>query len=219
VRRRTWASAALANDTRVWQASDFVGNNLPVQLDGVSVTIDGKSAFVEYISPKQVNVQAPSDSATGAVNVVVTNNGHSSAPATAQLQAVAPALFMTPASNAIASVLPNYTAVTSTAPAMPEEPVVLWGTGFGATNPIVPAGVIVTGAPATLTLPVVTVGGMQVPVKSCILVMGSVGLYQVTIQLPRALSRCWRPSTVSHAVRRDAPGGAPVIYRASGLMA
>jgi len=174
----------LANDTRVWQSSDFVGNNLPVQLDGVSVTIDGKSAFVEYISPTQINVQAPSDSATGTVNVVVTNNGHASAPATAQLEAVAPALFMTPASNAIASVLPNYTAVTSTAPAMPGDLIVLWGTGFGATNPNVPAGTIVTGAPATPTLPVVTVGGMQVTVNSCILVTGSVGLYQIAIQLP-----------------------------------
>jgi uncharacterized protein (TIGR03437 family) len=91
---------------------------------------------------------------------------------------------MTPASNAIASVLPNYTAVTSTAPAMPGDLVVLWGTGFGATSPIVPAGTIVTGAPATLTLPVVTIGGMQVPVNSCILLTGSVGLYQITIQLP-----------------------------------
>jgi uncharacterized protein (TIGR03437 family) len=175
---------ALADTTRTWQSADFVGNNLPVQLDGVSVTIDGKSAFAEYISPTQINVQAPSDSATGAVNVVVTNNGHSSPPATAQLEAVAPALFMTPASNAIASVLPNYTPVTSTAPAMPGDLVVLWGTGFGATNPIVPAGTIVTGAPATLALPVVTVGGMPATVVSCVLVTGSVGLYQIAIQLP-----------------------------------
>jgi uncharacterized protein (TIGR03437 family) len=177
----------LANDTRVWQSSDFVGNNLPVQLDGVSVTIDGRPAFVEYISPTQINVQAPSDSATGTVNVVVTNNGHPSAPAQAQLQAVAPALFMTPASNAIASVLPSYTPVTSAAPAMPGDLVVLWGTGFGVTNPIVPAGTIVTGAPATPTLPVVTVGGVQVPVNSCILVTGSVGLYQITIRLPASV--------------------------------
>jgi uncharacterized protein (TIGR03437 family) len=67
---------------------------------------------------------------------------------------------------------------------MPGDLVVLWGTGFGATSPIVPAGTIVTGAPATLTLPVVTIGGMQVPVNSCILLTGSVGLYQITIQLP-----------------------------------
>lgn len=174
----------LAKDTRLWQSSDFNGNNLPTQLDGTSVTIDGIPAYVEYISPTQINVLAPADSTTGSVNVVVTNNGQSSAPATVQLQTYAPAFFMPPAYNAIASALPNYTAVTSTAPAMPGDMVVLWGTGFGPTTPQVPAGTTVTGAPVTSTLPVVTVGGVQVPVISSVLTTGTVGLYQITIQLP-----------------------------------
>jgi uncharacterized protein (TIGR03437 family) len=174
----------LANTTRTWQASDFTGNDLPTSLSGVSVTIDGEPAFVEYISPTQINVQAPSDSTLGNVQVVVDNNGALSAPATAQLQAVAPALFITPASNAIASVLPNYAPVTSSAPAMPGGLVVLWGTGFGPANPPTPAGTIVAGAPATATVPVVTVGGVQVPVVSSVLTTGTAGLYQITIQLP-----------------------------------
>jgi uncharacterized protein (TIGR03437 family) len=175
---------ALADTTRTWQSSDFVGSNLPTALDGVSVTIDGMTAYVEYISPTQINVLAPSDNTTGYVNVVVNNNGHSSAPATAQLQTYAPALFMTPQSNAIASVLPKYTPVTSTAPAHAGDLVVLWCTGLGPTNPPTPAGAIVTSAPATATLPVVTVGGMQVPVISSVMTTGTVGLYQITIQLP-----------------------------------
>jgi len=53
------------------------------------------------------------------------------------------------------------------------------------TNPAtIYAGTVVSGAPATSALPVVTVGGMPVPVISSILTAGSVGLYQVTIQLP-----------------------------------
>ena len=72
----------LANTTRTWRSSDFVGDDLPTSLDGVSVSIDGQPAFVEYISPTQINVQAPSDSMVGAVNVVVDNNGAVSAPAT-----------------------------------------------------------------------------------------------------------------------------------------
>jgi uncharacterized protein (TIGR03437 family) len=190
--------AGLANDTRVWQSSDFVGNNLPVSLDGVSVTIDGRSAFVEYISPTQINVQAPADTATGAVNVVVTNTGRSSAPATAQLQAVAPALFMS-GTSAIASLLPGYTPVSATAPAMAGDLVVLWGTGFGPTNPSAPAGTIVTGAPAMSTPPVVTVGGVQVPVVSSVLTTGTVGLYQITIQLPA-----------------NVPAGTPVVQASIG---
>ena len=50
----------------------------------------------------------------------------------------------------------------------------LWATGFG----------LVTGAPATSTLPVVTVGGVEVPVVSSVLTTGTAGLYQITIQLP-----------------------------------
>ena len=49
----------LASDSRPWQASDFDGINAPTMLDGTSVTIGGQPAFVDYISPTQVNVQAP----------------------------------------------------------------------------------------------------------------------------------------------------------------
>jgi hypothetical protein len=91
----------LANTTRTWQASDFTGNDLPASLSGVSVTINGLPAFVEYTSPTQINVLAPSDSTTGSVNVVVNNNGLLSAPATAQLQMYAPAFFINPATSLV----------------------------------------------------------------------------------------------------------------------
>jgi uncharacterized protein (TIGR03437 family) len=160
--------------------------NLPTQLDGVSVTIDGIAAFVDYISPTQINVQAPSDAALGAVSVVVTNNGAVSAPVTAQLQAAAPAFFLyLGTSYALASRLPNYAEVGEpSAPAKPGDTLVLWGTGFGATSPSVAAGTVVTGTPAVVTAPIVTVGGMAVPVIDTILTAGSAGLYQITIQLP-----------------------------------
>jgi uncharacterized protein (TIGR03437 family) len=180
------SNLANTNPGRIWNAEDFASAALPTQLDGVSVSIDGIPAFVEYISPTQINVQAPSDNVVGAVNVVVTNNGAASAPALAQLQAAAPAFFMYPdTNNAVASRLPDYAAVgTSSAPAVPGETIVLWGTGFGPTSPAVAAGTVVSGTPATLALPVVTLGGMPVTVVSAILTAGSAGLYQITIQLP-----------------------------------
>ena len=49
------------------------------------------------------------------------------------------------------------------------------------------AGEVVTGAPPTWTLPVVTVGGMEVPVVSSVLATGTAGLYQITIQLPASV--------------------------------
>ncbi len=176
---------------RAWTASELVNGSLPTSLDGVSVTIHGKPAFVYYISPTQINVQAPSDSFVGPVNVVVTNNSEASAPATAQLQAFAPAFFMYLGTNyAIASRLPDYallgnpSVIPGTAPAKPGDVVTLWGTGFGATNPAVQAGTAVSGAPAVVTLPTVTVGGVVAQVINTVLSPGSAGLYQVTVQLP-----------------------------------
>jgi uncharacterized protein (TIGR03437 family) len=187
------SNLANTNTGQSWSASEIVNGNLPTLLDGVSVTIDGKPAFVAYVSPNQINVQAPSDATVGAVSVVVTNNGAVSAPATAQLQPVAPAFFQDPGTDyASASRLPGYTpvadpsAVPGAVAAKPGDIVVLWGTGFGATNPAVAAGILVTGAPVAVTTPTVTVGGVTAPVISAVLTPGTAGLYQVTIQIPQA---------------------------------
>jgi hypothetical protein len=64
----TWITirgSNLSAATRIWTDSDFSGNNLPTQLDGVSVTANGKPAYVYYISPTQLNVLAPDDPAQG----------------------------------------------------------------------------------------------------------------------------------------------------------
>ena len=69
-----------ALNLRIWTSADFLNNQMPVALDSVSATINGKSAFVWYVSPSQVNVLTPPDAISGSVNVVVTNNGASNAP-------------------------------------------------------------------------------------------------------------------------------------------
>src|ERR1700678_3220574 len=65
---------------RGWGGSDFNGVNAPTSLDGTSVTIGGQAAFIDYISPGQVNAQVPSNVGTGTQQVVVkTANGSSTA--------------------------------------------------------------------------------------------------------------------------------------------
>jgi uncharacterized protein (TIGR03437 family) len=184
---------ANTNPGRTWRPDEVVNGALPTSLDGVSVTIDGKAAFVYYISPTQINVQAPADATAGTVNVVVTNNGVSSGAAQVQLQAAAPAFFQFGSTYyAVASRLPDYQlladpgAVAGTVPAKPGDIVVLWGTGFGATTPSVPAGQVVTGLPAA-PLPTVTLGGVAARVINSILTAGTAGLYQVTIQIPNSV--------------------------------
>ena len=66
------------------QTATFSGN-FPTTLGNVSVKIDGKSAYVYYISSGLINVQAPDDTALGTVNVTVTNSVGTSAAVTATL--------------------------------------------------------------------------------------------------------------------------------------
>ena len=80
----------LAGTTRAWRLSDFNKGKAPASVDGVTVTVGGKPAYISFVSPGQVNVQVPADVSTGAsVAVVVTYGGQSSAPGTLAIQPLA----------------------------------------------------------------------------------------------------------------------------------
>src|ERR1035437_9516217 len=70
----------LAATTRGWAGADFTGTQAPTSLDAVKVTIGGQAAFLDYISPTQVNAQVPSGTPTGTQQMTVsTPAGASSA--------------------------------------------------------------------------------------------------------------------------------------------
>jgi len=93
----------LAGKTRPWAIADFMGSALPTQLDGVGVKINGHTAYVAYIRPSQINVQAPARSALGPVAVEVNNNDANAAASGAQLQAASPAFFLWNGKYAVAT--------------------------------------------------------------------------------------------------------------------
>ncbi|HMC59757.1 MAG TPA: choice-of-anchor V domain-containing protein, partial [Candidatus Solibacter sp.] len=200
----------LANSSRSWTGGDFTGNALPTALDGVSVTIDGKAAYVGYISPTQINVLAPAASAQGPVAVQVANNGLTGAAATAQLQTAAPAFFLWSGKYAVATrsdfslVAPaNLFQGVTTTPAKPGDVIILWGTGFGATTPVVDPGVLppsdqLAGVANTVT---VTVAGVPATVVGAALAPGNAGLYQIAVQIPDSVS----------------DGDQPVVTQVSGI--
>ncbi|HTP34261.1 MAG TPA: hypothetical protein VMJ75_18915, partial [Candidatus Acidoferrales bacterium] len=57
--------------SQTWASSDFKGNAAPTALGATTVTIGGQSAFIDYVSPTQVNAQVPSNVAPGPQPVVV----------------------------------------------------------------------------------------------------------------------------------------------------
>jgi uncharacterized protein (TIGR03437 family) len=192
----SWVSiygTGLAATTRPWQASDFSGNNLPTTLDGVSVLIDGKKAAISYVSPGQLNVQAPTDTATGAVPVQVTNSLGVAA-GTATLQAYSPAFFTFQAKYAAAVhnsdgvyVAPagSFGSAATSRPAQPGETLQIYATGLGPTTPAVPAGQLVgSAAPlANLTQLKVTIGGVAATVQFAGIV--AAGEYQINVLVPQ----------------------------------
>lgn len=186
--------ANIADPGRGYRPNEIVNGQLPTSLDGVGVTIDGKPAFVGFIGQHQINVVAPDDTVQGPVTVVVTNNGTASAPATAQFQPYAPGLFEWGATNyattiryADGTLVGNPSAVPGSVAAKPGDTLILFGTGFGPTQPATPSGLLVTAASPTASMPAVTVGGISVNVIGATSSPGTVGVYQIEIQLPQSI--------------------------------
>ena len=181
-----------AGDTRIWQASDFVNNQMPTQLDGVGATVNGKSAYVYYISPTQINILTTPDAISGSVQVQVTNIGAASAFYTATAQAASPSFFIfnggpyVAATHANGSLLgPTGLYPGFTTSAAPGETVVLYANGFGQTSvPVVSGSSTQSG---TLSpLPVITVGGIAATVQFAGLVVP--GEFQFNVVLPTTVS-------------------------------
>jgi uncharacterized protein (TIGR03437 family) len=174
--------------TRSWTSSDFSGTNLPISLSGISVTINSNPAYVEYISPTQINAIAPDDDTIGPVQVQVTTPQGASYAGTVLKQKLSPAFF-TYQSGTTSYVVAVHTDGTlvgpagpSSRPAVPSEIIEIYATSFGATNPALPTSQLVS-QPAPLVLPAtVSVGGVNAPVQWAGLV--SSGLYQLNVTVP-----------------------------------
>jgi len=185
----------LASTTGDWSSS-IVNGALPTSLDGVSVAMGGKPAYVYYISPGQLNVLAP-DLPAGPTTVTVTTPGGTGASFTTTASLYGPAFFLWPGSQAVATrqdysyaVKAGTFAGATTVAAKPGDVLVLWGTGFGPTMPAAPVGVSVPGSGgyATASAPTVTIDNTSAIVYGAALAPGSAGLYQIAIQVPTTLA-------------------------------
>lgn len=199
----------LARTTRTWGNADFVNGKLPESLDGVSVKINGKAAYLYFVSPSQLNILAPDDTATGAVTIEVTAPD-GKATGTVNMQALAPAFFAfdpqgrsypaaVHADGVYAGPPGLFGAAATVRAANPNDPVLLFGHGFGKTNPVRPTSdVVLSPAPlegaGSLRL---TVGGAPARVDFAGLI--SSGLQQFNIVVPQV-----------------APGEQPIIGELNG---
>jgi len=196
----SWVSiygSNLAGTTAVW------GGDFPTSLGGVTVTINGKPAYLWFVSPTQINLQAPDDTSRGLVQVVITNSSAGSASATVTLGSAGPSFSLLDGKHVAGIILrPNGTGAFGggtydilgptgsslgyrTVAATSGDSIILFGVGFGPTNPSVPAGKAFSGAAATT-------GTVQFQINSKSTVpafagLTSAGLYQFNLVVPAGL--------------------------------
>lgn len=196
---------------RTWAGSDFKGNQAPSTLGGTTVTIAGQQAFIDFVSPNQVNAQVPSGVPVGQQPVVVTTAGGSSASYFATVNAVQPGLLAPPAfklkagqyavalfPDGVTFVLPRgITNAVPNAPAKPGDTITFYGVGFGPVTPDSPAGQIVQQTDALQSTFRASFAGVPATVTYAGLVRGFVGLYQFNVVVPNVAASDAVPFTFS----------------------
>ena len=193
-----------ANNPGQWTASDFNGVNAPTSLDGISVSVNGKPAYVWYLSPAQLNVQAPEDSTLGNVAITVTNCKATSPQFMFARQALAPGLLAPPNYSAngteymVATFASDgaYVLNTSTGaslglnsrPAKPGDLIIAYGVGFGDVTPAILPGVIVQQGNALANPVTISFGSANATLAYAGLAGNFLGLYEFYITVPSGLA-------------------------------
>jgi uncharacterized protein (TIGR03437 family) len=199
---------------------DFVNGAYPNELSCVSVMVTGPgipnpvSIPVTFIEADQINAQLPRFSGTGPITLQLslnpgqTNAFTSDLDTYTTLQPFAPAFFLFANSTSIAAqlggtatVIGNPAVIPGAQPAQPGQIVTLYGTGFGDTNPLVPAGQLTTGQAPLVNGVTVTVGTVTLAPSDVLyagLTPGSIsGLYQFNVLIPQSTPNGNIPVTIS----------------------
>jgi uncharacterized protein (TIGR03437 family) len=201
----------LSGSTRSWAGPDFNGANAPTALDNVLVTINTRRAFVGYSSPTQINVQAPADTAAGALDLVVTYSGCPSEPLRVQKAPVAggllaPGAFQVGGTQYAAALFqdgvtfvgqPGLIAGVPFRAAKPGDIITLYGVGFGDVSPNIGPGTIVS-TPNTIPGLTLSFGSTPATVSYAGLAPNAVGLYQFNVAVP------------------DVDGDLPIVIKVNG---
>jgi uncharacterized protein (TIGR03437 family) len=178
---------------------------MPTKLNGMSVPVNGKAAYVWWFcnasttpacASDQINVLTPLDNSLGTVPVVVTSGTLSSAPFQSTLQTVSPSFLLFSAQGYVVATHADFSLLGpanlfpgSSSPASPGETVILYAIGFGLPTKPLTAGSNTQSGCLPME-PVCSVGTQPAAASAA---LASPGLYQIALTVPR-------PATGDHAI-------------------
>lgn len=129
------------------------GDNLPRDLNGVTLSIAGIPAPLLYVSPAQINFQVPVEAALGDAVLDLRLNGSLLATRRIRLVELMPGLFTLSSDGAGPAIVmhaSDFRLVTLENPAAPDEILALYATGLGSVTQPVPSGEAAPLAPDPL---------------------------------------------------------------------
>ena len=162
-------------------------NVLPLvdQFLGSYISIGGMQVPLYYVSDKQINIEIPTELQPGQYTVIASVNGALSLSYLINLNPLQSGVAAQAGATIAQHTDLHATYVDAAHPAKPNEVIVIYLAGMGATNPPVASGQPAPSPPAVVvTQPVVTIGGEKAQVQFAGLTPGSVGLYQINFRVP-----------------------------------
>jgi uncharacterized protein (TIGR03437 family) len=162
---------------------------LPVTMAGVAATVNGVEAPLYYVSPTQLNIQVPWQTAGGPATVTVNNNGKV-ASQSFNVTSASPGIFTDQNKN----IVPNNTAAHG-------QITTLYLAGAGAVTPAIATGSApVTSTPLT-SLPApqdttITVAGVEAATSFIGIPYALVGVTQINFQIPGGIPTGLQPVVV-----------------------
>jgi uncharacterized protein (TIGR03437 family) len=210
----------------IWSnAPEFASNHMPTQLGGISVTVNGKPAYIYFFcragmipycgnnQPDQINILTPLDTTVGQVLVVVTNGAVSSVPFLVTMQAASPSFLqwdltghpVATHTDANLSLLgpPGLFPGVTTTPARKAEPILVYGDGFGLPTATLVEGSSLQSGVLPNPQPVCTFG--TTPVAATV-VLVSPGLYGFGLTVPNTAVSGDNPITCTYLSASTPPG-------------
>ena len=166
--------------------AQFSAAPLPLSLGTTSVTINGTSAPLLYVSPGQVNAQVPYETKVGTAKLVVTSNGVPSPAVNVEIAATGPGVFTQDNKHLLALNLADGTLNASQTPARPGQYVTAYLTGQGLVDPPVTTGDVAPASPFSMPVaPVqIKIGGLVADIQFAGMAPGFVGLMQMNVLIP-----------------------------------